>query len=188
VKKIFLELGLQSLFLLTGSCILFSCGQIDPPPSNSVEVITTVKIEFHQVGGAHTQFFWRKLPGAATQIDTVKLQKGKSYSMLISFLNETDANNVLNVTAEIQNEGKDHQVFYTFSTTPAGIVTHSYYDQDSNGLPIGLNNQLETLNSATSSTGSMRLMLKHQPGVKTATSIATTGETDIDVTLPLVVN
>jgi len=99
------------------------------------------------------------------------------------------------ITAEIQEEGAEHQFFFSFTDglfsdpTGNGNVDNAsdplnYNDQDSNGLPIGLSTTW-TAGEHTESAGEFTMILKHQPDIKTATSSATTGGTDIDITFPI---
>ncbi|MBK7753909.1 MAG: hypothetical protein IPI41_15275 [Flavobacteriales bacterium] len=83
-------------------------------------------------------------------------------------------------------EGVDHQFFFQ----PAGAnITFAYSDADANGNPIGLQT---TMASGTASVGSLKVTLRHEPD-KTAAGVASgditnaAGETDIEVTFPVVI-
>jgi hypothetical protein len=54
----------------------------------------------------------------------------------------------------------------------------NYEDTDANGLPLGLETFWTT---AGVSSGTFRVMLKHQPGSKNASSASSVGETDLDI-------
>jgi hypothetical protein len=53
----------------------------------------------------------------------------------------------------------------------------NYEDEDANGLPLGLETSWTT---GAASSGKFRVMLKHQPALKTTSSTSSTGETDLD--------
>jgi hypothetical protein len=54
----------------------------------------------------------------------------------------------------------------------------NYEDEDDSGLPVGL---ITSWTSNEISSGTFRIILKHQPDLKTTTSSSATGETDLDV-------
>jgi len=60
----------------------------------------------------------------------------------------------------------------------------NYNDEDVNNLPIGLSTKW-TAGEHTETPGQFNIVLKHQPDLKTATSDATVGGTDIDITFPI---
>ena len=99
------------------------------------------------------------------------------------------------IGAEIAEEDDEHQFFFAFSNDafadPAGdgnidnaSDAINYNDADDNGNPVGLSTSWETSSSSLSS-GEFRVMLQHQPGVKTASSGANDGDSDFDLTFVL---
>ena len=72
------------------------------------------------------------------------------------------------ITPEIEDEGDEHQVFFTGSAVqgpatgpnPAAVVEHAYADTDADGLPLGLDNTLTTLGVGA---GELVLTLRHLP-------------------------
>ena len=54
----------------------------------------------------------------------------------------------------------------------------NYEDEDDAGFPLGLETTWTTGNAAT---GTFRVVLKHQPDIKSATSDSTDGESDVDI-------
>ena len=101
-------------------------------------------------------------------------------------MNETETP-AENITLEVEEEGDEHQFFYTFSNS---IATVAYTDQDKNGRPIGI-----TFNVTTTSAGigNLTVTLRHEPN-KTAAGVAAGnitnagGETDVEVDFSLTVN
>ena len=158
------------------------------------EVINEIILTFAESGSADTvSVKWFDADGegvANPSIEDISLKAGTVYEMTIS-LNNTLGETVEEITAEIQEEGAEHQFFFGFTadifSDPSGdgnIDTGSdplnYSDEDSNGLPIGLSTSWTT-GSATSSAGIFRVMLKHQPDLKTSTSDSSVGGTDVDI-------
>jgi hypothetical protein len=91
---------------------------------------------------------------------------------------------------EVKEEGDEHQIFFGFTEdlfanpTGSGNISPSagtviYDDQDENNLPIGL---ITTWRTEVTGSGIFRILLKHQPDLKTATSTSATGSSDIDIT------
>ena len=174
------------LLLLT----LTGCAKEEPIIPNEEELITTVKITFTPSQGGDARVFqYQDLDGEGGNAPTVTaeaLQANTAYNMSVEFQNES-TDPVDNITDEVQEEGVDHQLFYSFT---GGIGTLVYADQDDNGNPIGLQNTFTTGNA---STGNMTLTLKHQPdknatGVKNGDITNAGGETDVEVTFYVEVN
>jgi hypothetical protein len=101
------------------------------------------------------------------------------------------------ITKEVREEGDEHQLFFSWSdgvfSSPTGTGninstgTVNYQDEDDNGRPIGLTTSWTS--AASSSTGnSFKVLLKHQPGIKSNSSTSVDGETDLDITFPLNIN
>ena len=60
-----------------------------------------------------------------------------------------------------------------------------YRDNDVEGLPVGL---LTIWNTGTSANGTFRVVLKHQPELKSQTSGSDIGESDLDIEFNLIVD
>jgi hypothetical protein len=101
------------------------------------------------------------------------------------------------ITEEVEEEADEHMFFFawtnnTFSNpTGNGNVDNrsdavNYVDKDSKGLPLGLETSWTTI--ITSGNGTFRVILKHQPDLKSATTTSNDGESDLDVTFNLTVN
>ncbi len=188
------QLNLFLLFaLLSALFLMTSCNNDDdaPEPGNDEEEITTLKITFQKVGAiGTTSFTWQDLDGEggnAPTIDNITLEAGATYTATIQLLNENEDEDLndeeYNVTLEIEEEDDEHQFFYTLS---AGLnLTHSYNDTDGNGNPIGIANNFTT---GAASSGTLRVTLKHQPGIKSSTTTINDGDTDIDVTFNVTIS
>jgi hypothetical protein len=170
---------------------LTSCSNDDPEIINEEEVITTLEVTLiPQGGGTTVTLVSRDLDGDGPNAPVVSvsgaLQANKTYAGSVKVLNETETP-AENITLEVEEEGDEHQFFYTFSNS---IATVAYTDQDKNGRPIGI-----TFNLTTTSAGieNLTVTLRHEPNKTTAGVVAGNitnagGETDVEATFNLTVN
>jgi hypothetical protein len=166
------------------SCItilLTSCDPTAPPNPNEGEVITSLKIS--AINGDTLTFAYSDPDGNGGNpptIDTIFLAPSFVYYVSLELLDETK-NPVDTLTNEILDEGDEHQFFFT--TTLTLNLVSNYADADINSDPIGLTNNWTT---GAASTGSLIVTLKHQPdGTKDGN--ITTGDTDVEVAFPVVI-
>jgi hypothetical protein len=190
--------------LIAGVMVLPGCDNNDPGQEQVPEMITEVTLVFTTDNGSTTVSVTGEDPdGDGPQGIVVgypvDLTLGKVYSMNILLMNGR-ALPPVDVSAVVAAEGTDHMFFFEWSdelfASPAGngnIDNRSdpvnYVGEnatDANGLPLGLTTQWTTGDVATS--GQFRVMLKHIPGLKTATSGSDVGETDVDITFDVVVH
>ncbi|MBX2899318.1 MAG: hypothetical protein KF775_06695 [Cyclobacteriaceae bacterium] len=172
----------------------------DPEPENVPEEITRVVLVFTAPGAAPIEVVANDpdLGGPQSmEIGAIHLSAETNYTLTISLYNgyysATDP--AYNVTTEVQEEGAEHQLFFSWSagvfSSPAGSGnigtsgTVNYADEDENGLPLGLVTNWTTGGAATGK--ELRLLLKHQPGIKSATTTSADGESDLDITFPLTI-
>lgn len=188
---IFLLVTLPVFFSMTG------CDDNDPVKEDTPELITRATLTFAPATGGSPVVVTATDPdGEGVQNITVdgpiNLVKGKTYSLSIALINglAEPTSEEYNVTAEVSEESHEHLFFFSWTndvfSSPAGngnIDNRSdainYSDEDVNGLPLGLLTSWTTASAAAS--GSFRVMLKHQPDLKSATSTSSTGESDLDV-------
>ena len=101
------------------------------------------------------------------------------------------------IGAEIADEADEHQLFFGFTnnifTNPEGDgniddASHDvvYNDLDSKGNPLGLNTSWTT--SGAYEGGKFRVILMHQPGIKTASSSSKDGDADFDLEFVININ
>ena len=192
---------LLSLILLAS--FFSACDNNDPIEEPVPELITDITLEFTTDGGATKVTVTGKDPDGEGPLDfqidfPVELSPAKKYSMKILLENALQSGK--DISAEVAAEGTDHMFFFNFSeglfTDPLGdgnIDSRSddvnYVGQnatDANGLPLGLTTEWTTTSNLIS--GQLRIVLKHQPGLKTATSGSDIGETDLDVIFDIVVH
>jgi hypothetical protein len=173
--------------------LLFSCNKKndpkpeDPQDPNETELITTVKLILtEQSSGNVSVFKFTDLdgPGAASPTkDNIVLEANKTYHGQIILLDQTKSP-VDSVSNEVYDERDDHQFF--FIVTSANL-TVNYTDYDTHGVPVGLRPDFLTGNV---STGKLKLILKHQPGMKPTSGMGdiSKGETDVEVVFNVTIN
>lgn len=170
---------------------LTSCSNDDPEIINEEEVITTLEVTLVPQGeGTTVTLVSRDLDGDGPNAPVISvsgpLQANKTYAGTAKVLNETETP-AENITLEVEEEGDEHQFFYTFSNS---IATVAYTDQDKNGRPIGIAFNLTT---TTAGIGNLTVTLRHEPN-KTASGVVggnitnAGGETDVEATFSLTVN
>lgn len=170
---------------LIASVVFFqSCKEPRTKPSatNQPELITTLKIEFKNVEtGEISEFFYRDLDSFGSNLpnrwDSIRLKTNSTYYFSVKFLNESDPNEIINVTPEIKSEDYNHLVCY--ETSANSIIIRS----DNDGVyPLGLESKWIT-GQYSKDIFTVRLM--HQPGIKNGN--CEIGETDVQVTFPLII-
>lgn len=196
----YMSLMNQKWFAAAGIVVvlLSGCSKDDPQKEDTPELITNVALVFTPTGGGPSVTTSATDPDGEGVQDLVvdgpiDLAAGTQYVLTIELVNALVpiGQPGHSVTDEVAEEGQEHMFFFGWTggvfQTPSGdgnIDNRSdevdYIDLDAGGLPLGL---LTTWTSASATgTGTFRLVLKHQPGAKTATSGSTVGETDLDLT------
>lgn len=172
-----------ALALVAPTSLLVACGDDGGGGGNENEVITTVALTFTPTGGGAAIVAEFDDPdgdgGAAPTVDPVDLIAGVTYAMTVGFENRLETPPEV-ITDEVRDESDVHQIFLTgtaidgpATSNPTASLTHTYADQDANGLPIGLASTI----AAAAGTGTMTVTLRHMPpvngaAVKTATAAA----------------
>ncbi len=171
------------------------CSDKDVPDAeNEEEIITKVQLIFSPTEGA---------PVVVTALDPdgdgpediapsgpIVLAPDTEYELFIKLENTISDEDI---TEEVEAEGDEHLFFFGFSEgifespTGDGNVDQradvvNYLDKDVDNLPIGL---ITAWITGESGSGTFRVILKHQPGIKSATSESTDGESDVDITWTL---
>lgn len=161
-----------------------------PVPVNEEELITTLILTFTDAATPGNVYELRFTDqdgdnGMAPEITGDTLPAGTTLQLAVRVLDESGAPPE-EITDEILLEDEEHQFF--FQVTDADLQI-AYADADADGQPVGLSNVATT---GAASTGSLRVTLIHEP-VKTAAGVSAGlidnagGETDIEVTLPVVI-
>jgi len=162
---------------------------VPAPPANEEEVITTMILSFNNTGaGADKELRFTDADGdggGAPVFNVDTLDDASVYTTSIILLNET-VSPADTISNEVLAEGVDHQIFFA----PTGVnISYVYGDVDSNGNPIGL---LTTMTTGAPSVGTLVVTLRHEPnkiaaGVSSGDITNAGGETDIEVTFPVVI-
>lgn len=176
--------------MLILALVFTGCSDDDPVVVNEEEVITTVEVTLTATDGTDYVLSWEDIdgdgPGLAV-IDGATMPAG-TYSGDIQLFNKTvdPTDDEYVVTVEILEEDLDHQFFFNAGT---GLdVSYTYTDMDSAGNPIGQTFDL----TANASAGDFTIVLLHEPdknaaGVPDGDMANAGGETDIDITFPIVI-
>jgi hypothetical protein len=207
-----MKIYLKSLILLffAGALISLSgCKNDDPEPENIPELITKATLTFTPAGGGAAITVTATDPDGEGVQDIkvdgpINLLKGTQYTLSLSLINGlySPGADGYNITAEVEKEGFEHQFFFRFSegvfssptgtgnikdnaATVAGSI--NYLDKDVNNLPLGISTSWTT-GASTASDKSFRVVLKHQPNLKSGTSTSLDGESDLDIGFVLNVN
>lgn len=130
----------------------------------------------------------------------INLAANKTYTLTIALINElaqpSDAE--YNITSEVEEEGDEHMFFFSWTnnvfSNPTGNgnvdsrsdavnYTGGTNSKDANNRPLGLTTTWTS--AANAASGSFKVLLKHQPDLKSDTSDSTAGETDLDITFTI---
>ncbi len=182
---------MRYILIVLGIALVHQSCKDDPiapigPVTNEEEVITDLTLTFTDPSDATVYYRFRSIDpdgegGADPVITADTLPSDATLLLELTLANASGS-----ITQEISNEGTDHQFFFQRTGVPFSVV---YDDADANGRPIGLRNVAST---GTPGTGTLLVTLRHQP-VKDAPDVAdgditnAFGDTDIEVSFPLVV-
>ena len=178
-----------------------SCESEDPEKENEGEVITDVTLKFQEVDASNNPIdtavsFKARDPqgiavGASPTIQTVNLTRGKKYLMTIEVFNGIAKEDI---TKEILAEAAEHQFYFLGAAFTSNIMTIAY--ADAGGIALGLRNLVTVSSSPGTNNTSMRVVLRHDlnksfTGANNpnfANFVQAGGETDLDITFPVVLN
>lgn len=179
----------QTIFTHLGAILLFSalpmaqsCKDDHHDHDHEGELITTVQMVFTDsatstVAGTF-EFSDPDGPGGnpPQRLDTIDLQRSKTYLVELRFI-DASKNPAHDITHEIREEAKEHIVCFTDAGSNVSILR-----TDSDGThPIGLSSRWKA--PELNSNGSVKVTLKHQPGVKNGQ--CDPGDTDVEVEFPV---
>jgi len=204
--RFFKTVGLACTIALV--LFLSGCKDDDPKKEDTPELITKATLTFTPVGGGTTVVVTATDPDGEGVQDIavdgpINLNAGKTYTLVIGLVNGLAAptDPAYNVSTEVEEEGDEHMFFFSWTndafSNPTGNgnidnrnnavnYTGGANSIDVNGRPLGLTTTWTTATQAGGTiSSSFRVLLKHQPGLKSDTSDSNTGETDLDITFPL---
>ncbi|MBI1305947.1 MAG: GTP cyclohydrolase [Bacteroidetes bacterium] len=181
--------------MLVGVITISGCKDDEAPaPENEEEVITDVKLIFTNNANANdvVEAMAQDPDGEGVQeltvLDSINLDTGKTYTLTFEIINNLETPGG-DIGKEILNENDAHQFFFAFTNNafvnPAGDGNVdkasdplNYNDYDKNGNPVGLSTTWTT-SSVPLSGGFFTLRLQHQPDIKSSTTGANDGDTDL---------
>jgi hypothetical protein len=182
--------------VIVAAAFTSGCEADDPTREDTPELITKATLTFTPASAGPAVVVTAIDPdGLGVQnmiVDgPVILAPSESYVLTIDLINELAQPNdpAYDIGEEVAEEGDEHLFFFSWTnnvfTDPAGdgnidnrADEVNYLDEDSNALPLGL--QTSWVAGGVSS-GSFRVVLKHQPDLKSSTSTSSMGETDLDL-------
>lgn len=148
--------------LLACVVVISSCKkESQPAEENDNELITTVQLDFvNRQSGERSTFDWEDGDGPGGElpvIDSVILEDNAAYDVQISFWNKS-VTPAENITEEVKAESENHRVYY--EPTQASGITINGYDNDINGVPLGVSSVWTTGDQAL---GNVIIVLRHYP-------------------------
>lgn len=166
-----------------------------PPCENEEEIITDVILTFTPTAGGDAVVARAQDPDGEGPLDLeildqIELIENTTYDLSVEFYNSIEDEDI---TEEVEEEADEHMIFFEWTeglfSDPSGNGNAdnradpvNYNDQDVNGFPLGLATSWTTGGILS---GTFRLVLKHQPGMKSANSTIDDGNSDIDLTWDL---
>lgn len=190
-------------FCLVTGAFLISCDEEPPAKEDTPELITELVLTFTPSGGG------TPIEVTATDPDGIGFQPlqadeditlapSTTYTLSLQLINGlADPNDPeYFIHDEVEEEGDEHMFFFSWTggfSNPAGngnldnrSDAVNYLDEDANGEPLGLTTQWTTSADAEGEQ-EFRIVLKHQPGIKSSTSTVQDGETDLDIEFVLII-
>ena len=169
-----------SLFILILSCSKDS----DPDPVHEEEVITLVTLEVTKVGSSETKKYNFEVEGHDHGEEDheeedhddhdgehleIELEANSSYNVSMMIYNDTDPDNIEDLTPEIIEEVNEHQIFYAITDELSGfsISSASNDPKDSEGYPLF---QKTTWTTTGETSGDVVGYLIHEPTSKTGST------------------
>jgi hypothetical protein len=171
------------------SAFVVACDDSDvssPGDDHEHEAITTVVLKVANLSDpsdtATVRFLDADGDGGAAPVLPARLvlRSGATYAAGLRFLDQSNPADVHDLNEEIGgSESDDHRVFWV---SRRGALAATITDRDAGGLPLGLTADLQV---AGAGSDTLRVVLRHLPGIKTAGSTITDGETDADIDFPV---
>jgi len=191
-----------SLYLVALLAFGFSsCESEDPEKENDGEVITDVTLKFQELNASNALVgsvlsFKASDPqgievGKTPTIQSISLAKGKKYQMTIEVTNAIKGEDI---TQEILTEAAAHQFFFLGQVFESSFFSIQY--ADAGGVALGLKTIVTVSSSTGTNNSNMRVVLRHDlnksfPGASSPTFAnfaQAGGETDLDITFPVILN
>lgn len=182
------KLHIKPIITLCLFVLIFACSKSDDPdPAHEEEAITLVTLEVSKVGSSETTKYNFEVEGHDHADEDhedeededhddhdgehteIELEANSSYNVSMFIYNDTDPNNVENITLEIIEEKDDHQIFYAITDELSGFSITSASDDtvDSNGNPLFIKTTWTTTGETS---GEVVGYLIHEPTSKTGST------------------
>jgi hypothetical protein len=178
-----------------------SCESEDPEKENEGEVITDVTLNFQELNASNELVgsilsFKASDPqgievGKTPTVQSITLTKGKKYQMTIEVKNSIENEDI---TKEILEEAAEHQFFFLGQVFDSSFFSIQY--ADAGGIALGLKTIVTVSSSTGTNNSSMKVVLRHDlnksfPGASSPTFAnfaQAGGETDLEITFPVILN
>ena len=188
----------NSLLIISAFLLVISCDKGEPLVVHEHEVFTRVVLEVKKDGETNFKKYTFEVEGHddhghddhgdddhgdddhGDEHTEVELDTNSTYHVGIFFYNDSDPDNIEDVTLEVIEEADAHQVFYEMTEIPGfSIAAASDDTKDSNGNPLFLKTSWTT---ASETSGDVMAYLIHEPTSKTGSTRADFGgATDLQI-------
>ena len=188
----------NSLLIISIILFVISCSKSEPAVVHEHEVFTRVVLEVKKDGETNYTKYTIEVEGHDDHGDDdhgdddhgdddhgdehteVELNTDSTYHVGIFFYNDSDPDNIEDVTLEVIEEADAHQVFYEMTEIPGfSIAAASDDTKDSNGNPLFLKT---TWTTTSETSGDVEAYLIHEPTSKTGSARADFGgATDVEI-------
>ena len=182
-----------SILIISVFLLVISCDKGEPAVVHEHEVFTRVVLEVKKDGETNFKKYTFEVEGHddhghddhgdddhGDEHTEVELDTNSTYHVSIFFYNDSDPDNIEDVTLEIIEEADVHQVFYEMTEIPGfSIAAASDDTKDSNGNPLFLKTSWTT---ASETSGDVKAYLIHEATSKTGSTRADFGgATDVEI-------
>ena len=172
-----------ALSLVLFTVVFAACDSTEPDDEGPGEEELITRVVLTLTGDGQTVTATANDPdgdGTNFQIDTITLTAGTTYTGSIELADDINGEDI---TEEVDEEGDEHQFFYTVGGGAAGRVTVTITDQDDDGLPVGLSFTV-AVSAGDAASGTLRVILSHYDD-DPKDGMTMSDETDVDVTFPV---
>ena len=193
----------HSILIISVFLVAISCDKGEPAVVNEHEVFSRVVLEVKKDGETNFKKYTFEVEGHDDHGDDdhgnddhgdddhgdddhgdehmeIELDTDATYNVGIFFYNDSDPDNIEDVTLEVIEEADAHQIFYEMTEIPGFSIAAAPDDtKDSNGNPLFLKTSWTTTSETS---GDVKAYLIHEPTSKTGSTRADFGgATDVEI-------